>query len=48
MVLKYDILPVYMFKLVSAVVVAVALAIPAIKQGINKAKLIRRRKKGEK
>lgn len=47
-VLKYDILPVYMFKLVSAVVVAVALAIPAIKQGINKAKLIRRRKKGEK
>lgn len=47
-VLKYDILPVYMFKLVSAVVVAVALAIPAIKQGINKAKLIRRRRKGEK
>lgn len=47
-VLKYDILPVYMFKLVSAVVVAVALAIPAIKQGIDKAKLISRGRKGEK
>lgn len=47
-VLKYDILPVYMFKLVSAVVVAIALAIPAIKQGIDKAKLISRGRKGEK
>lgn len=39
-VLRYDILPVYMFKLVSAVVVAVALSIPAIKENINKARLI--------
>lgn len=46
-VLKYDILPVYMFKLVSAVVVAVALAIPAIKDGIGKAKLIHNGRKGE-
>lgn len=47
-VLRYDILPVYMFKLVSAVVVAVALAIPAIKQGIGKAGLIHRGRKGGK
>lgn len=47
-VLRYDILPVYMFKLVSAVVVAIALSIPAIKEGIAKTKLIHNGKKGAK
>ncbi len=38
-VIKYGILPAYMFKLVSAVIVAIALAIPAIKDMIHKQQL---------
>lgn len=45
-VLRYDILPVYMFKLVSAVVVALALAIPAVKDMYKKGKLMHKAKGG--